>query len=93
MLLELSLSATRRIAPDLTFLLDLPVERSRERLQERGTSDRLERESLEFHDRVRAGYLQLAQRFERIVVLDATLAPEVLAAEASRAIESRRVVL
>jgi len=93
MLLELSLSATRRIVPDLTFLLDLPVERSRERLHERGTSDRLERESLEFHDRVRAGYLQLAQRFERIVVLDATLAPEVLAAEASRAIESRRVVL
>ena len=93
MLLELSLSATRRISPDLTFLLDLPVERSRERLHERGTSDRLERESLEFHDRVRHGYLQLAQRFARIVVLDATLAPEVLAAEASRAIESRRVVL
>ena len=91
MLLELSLSATRRIAPDLTFLLDLPVERSRERLQERGTSDRLERETLEFHNRVRHGYLELAQRFKRIVVLDATLAPEALAVEASRAIESRRV--
>jgi len=91
MLLELSLSATRRIAPDLTFLLDLPVERSRERLRERGTSDRLERETLEFHNRVRHGYLELAQRFKRIVVLDATLAPEALAVEASRAIESRRV--
>lgn len=94
MLLELSLTATRRIAPDLTFLLDIPAELSRERLRARGVAaDRLERESLEFHDRVRRGYLQLAERFGRIVVLDGTRAPGDLAAEAMAVIERHRIAL
>jgi len=94
MLLELSLTATRRIAPDLTFLLDIPAELSRERLRARGVAaDRLERESLEFHDRVRRGYLQLAERFGRIVVLDGTRAPGDLAAEAMAVIERHRIAV
>ena len=94
MLLELSLTATRRIAPDLTFLLDIPTELSRERLRARGVAaDRLERESLEFHDRVRRGYLQLAARFDRIVVLDGTRAPGDLAAEAMAVIERHRIAV
>jgi len=94
MLLELSLTATRRIAPDLTFLLDIPAELSRERLRARGVAaDRLERESLEFHDRVRRGYLQLAERFDRIVVLDGTRAPGDLAAEAMAVIERHRIAV
>jgi len=94
MLLELSLTATRRIAPDLTFLLDIPAELSRERLRARGVAaDRLERESLEFHDRVRRGYLQLAERFGRIVVLDGTRAPDDLAAEAMAVIERHRIAV
>ena len=94
MLLELSLTATRRIAPDLTFLLDIPAELSRERLRARGVAaDRLERESLEFHDRVRRGYLQLAERFGRIVVLDGTRAPGDLVAEAMAVIERRRIAV
>jgi len=94
MLLELSLTATRRIAPDLTFLLDIPAELSRERLRARGVAaDRLERESLEFHDRVRRGYLQLAARFDRIVVLDGTRAPGDLAAEAMAVIERHRIAV
>ena len=94
MLLELSLTATRRIAPDLTFLLDIPAELSRERLRSRGVAaDRLERESLEFHDRVRRGYLQLAERFGRIVVLDGTRAPGDLAAEAMAVIERHRIAV
>ena len=73
MLLQVCLIATRRGAPDLTFLLDLPAELSLERLRARGASDRLEREDLAFHGRVRAGYLELAQRFPgRFVVLDGT---------------------
>ena len=94
MLLELSLTATRRIAPDLTFLLDIPAELSRERLRARGVAaDRLEREPLEFHDRVRRGYLQLAERFGRIVVLDGTRAPDDLAAEAMAVIERHRIAV
>ena len=94
MLLELSLTATRRIAPDLTFLLDIPAELSRERLRARGVAaDRLERESLEFHDRVRRGYLQLAERFGRIVVLDGTRRPGDLVAEAMAVIERHRIAV
>jgi dTMP kinase len=87
MLLNLSLAATRRIAPDLTFLLDLPAALSAERLRLRGSADRLEREGEAFHERVRAGYLELARRFpHRIVVLDA-------AAPAAEVLERARAVL
>ncbi len=93
LLLEVCLIATRRIAPDLTFLLDLPVEVSAARVRARGGADRLEREGLEFHQRVREGYLQLAGRFpNRYVVLDAEQPPEAVAAEARAAVERRRAV-
>ncbi len=90
-LLEVCLIATRRIAPDLTFLLDLPVETSAARVRARGDADRVEREGLEFHQRVRDGYLQLARRFPgRYVVLDGMQSPESIAAEARAALEHRR---
>ncbi len=69
---------TAGLWPDTTFLLDCPVgvgicriqERS-QRLPTRGL-DRLEQEAIEFHERVRQGYLALADKErERIVVLDA----------------------
>ena len=62
-LLEICLTATHRIAPDLTFLIDIPVELSQARLRARGGADRLEREGTAFHARVREGYLALAERF------------------------------
>jgi dTMP kinase len=90
MLLEMCLIATRRIAPDLTFLLDLPAEVSAQRVRARGGSDRLEREDVGFHERVRAGYLELAQRFPgRIVVLDASAAPDEVHAHATAVIAER----
>jgi dTMP kinase len=89
-LLELCLVATRRIAPDLTFLVDVPVEVSAARVRARGQADRLEREGLEFHARVRAGYLQLAARFNRIVVLDGTMPADVLADSAYAVLHDRR---
>jgi dTMP kinase len=89
-LLELCLVATRRIAPDLTFLVDVPVEVSAARVRARGQADRLEREGPAFHARVREGYLQLAQRFGRIVVLDGTMPPEVLADSAFAVLADRR---
>jgi dTMP kinase len=91
MLLELCLTATRRIAPDLTFLLDLPAELSLARMRARGGSDRLEREGLGFHERVRAGYLELARRFPaRIVTLDGSASAAEVHAEA-RTVLARRL--
>ena len=61
--------------PDLTFLLDVPVEVSHARVRGRGDGrpDRIERESAEFFTRVRDGYLALAQaEARRIAVIDST---------------------
>ncbi len=64
------------VRPALTFLLDLPPEEGLARLAGR---DRLEGESLAFHRRVRAGYLELARREpDRWVVLDALSDSETL---------------
>jgi dTMP kinase len=76
MLLGLQMTATSRIAPDLTILLDIPAQLSLERVRARGTADRIEREGLEFHERVRAGYHALAGRFtQRYVTVDAAVTP------------------
>ena len=89
--LELCLAATHRIAPNLTFLIDVPVEVSRERLRARGGADRLEREDAAFHARVREGYLQMARRFSnRFVILDGTRPPELLASLARGELAHRR---
>jgi dTMP kinase len=58
------------LKPDLTLLLDLPVETGRVRIAERGRPDRFEREDDAFFERIRASYLERAaaepQRFRRI---------------------------
>jgi dTMP kinase len=93
MLIRLSLVASQSIAPDITFLLDIDPALSRERVALRGATDRLEREDDAFHERVRAGYLELAQRFDRIVVLDGREPPEALLAQALQIIVRRRYTI
>ena len=60
--------------PDMTFLLALPVHKGRERQLSAGKSaDRVERESIEFHNRVAAEYERLAAAEpQRITRLDAS---------------------
>lgn len=73
--------ATMNIKPNLTFLVDIPPERSFERIMER-EQDRFEKENFDFHMRVREGYLKLARRArKRIYVLDGLKSPEVLLEE------------
>lgn len=52
--------ATRDIEPNLTFLLDGPIELLEARRQDRGVEDRFELEGLEFQAKVREGFLTLA---------------------------------
>ena len=67
--------------PDCTFLLDISVEEGRKRIASRsgGELDRMEREPDSFFEKVRSGYLNLADSEpERFEVLDASLSVDVL---------------
>jgi len=70
--------ATEGLSPDLTIYLDLPVETGIERKQaafaaQRGESNRLDRQTMDFYRRVRQGYLALAEMEpHRWLVIDAT---------------------
>ena len=64
--------ASSNIQPDITFLLDAPVEELGGRIAKRGEEDRIEKEGLAFQKLVRSGFLQMAQKYpDRIIVLDA----------------------
>jgi len=78
---ELNRIADRGVKPDLTLLFDCPVElglsRTAKRLADEGAGagreDRFEREKVEFHERVRAGFLALARTEpERFRIIDAS---------------------
>jgi len=61
------------LRPDLTILLDAPVETGMNRAGRRGEPDRFEMEEADFFTRVRATYLQLAEAEpDRFVIVDAT---------------------
>ena len=69
------------LRPALTFLLDLDLETMRNRVLRRvrpvSGPDRMEELPLEFHRKVREGYLQLAREFpQRIKVIDAARSPD-----------------
>jgi dTMP kinase len=76
-------AAGQGIAPDLTILLDCTVEKGLERIQRRyqnpsrqdgqGAPDRMEKEDRAFHERIRNGYLTLAEKHShRTRVVDAS---------------------
>ena len=59
--------------PDLTLLFDLPVTTSLKRVKARGKLDRFEEEELDFHQRIRDAYLELAKKeSQRIKIIDST---------------------
>ncbi|MBE0427708.1 MAG: dTMP kinase [Nitrospirae bacterium] len=64
---------TAGLRPDITFLLDLDAETGLKRNIGVNKTDRLELEDLEFHKRVRKGYIKLATKEpERIKLIDAS---------------------
>jgi len=64
--------ATGGLTPDLTIVIDVPAALGLARATQ-GGSDRIEREKIDFHERVRAEFLRLAQAEpERISVVDGT---------------------
>ena len=71
---ELEIWVQGDLRPDLTIILDAPVETGRERAGRRSAPDRIEKEQNDFFERVRHTYLQLANHYpHRISVVDASV--------------------
>ena len=90
---EINEFATEGIEPDVTLYIDVPAEvgiqRIHANLDER-EYNRLDQEKLAFHEKVRAGYLQLAKANpERIVVVDGTMSREEVAESCYQIIKNR----
>lgn len=76
--------ATEGLIPDMTILLDLPPEVGLARVTK---GDRLDKEGLAFHQRVREGFLQIAaEEPERFRVIDAAQTPDEVAAAIEAAV-------
>ncbi|HEY0559298.1 MAG: Thymidylate kinase [Mycobacterium sp.] len=83
---------TRSLVPDLTVLLDLPPEVGLARAARRGEADRLEGETLAFHERVRAGFRGLAMAEpSRYAIVDATGSREEVQRAVQEAVAERLV--
>lgn len=93
---RLNEKVTHNVKPDLTFLLDCPVEIGLARALKRNNSlelsgqARFEQEKTAFHQKVREGYLVLAREFpERFAVIDGSLGPEEVEESIGKKLASR----
>jgi dTMP kinase len=78
------------LKPFLTFMLDLDVEEGLNRNRKAGKEDRLELETVEFHNRVRKGFLQISsEEPERVKVIDASRTPDMISEEIIKVIEEQ----
>ena len=60
--------------PDLTILLDVPVEMGLMRAKERSELDRFEKEDIDFHKKIRQSYLNLQKKYpDRIIIFNASM--------------------
>ena len=83
--------ATQDLQPDLTFYLDLDPEKGFLRVKNR-VKDRIEKESLEFHQKIRKAYLNIAkQEPYRFHVLDASCSSDEVYAQAHKIIASHGI--
>ena len=95
LLAELNRLATDSMTPDLTIVLDLPVETGLERTRARMKGavrrpDRFEGEAAEFHRKVRDGFLAIARAEPaRVKVIDSNRALEMVGAEILASVRAR----
>lgn len=89
---QLNLFATQKLLPQLTLYFDLPPAVGLKRIQQKRAqaADRLEKEQLDFHQRVTAAYQQLiTQDADRIVKIDAQQTPDQVVADCLAIISQR----
>lgn len=84
--IELNLVATGGLKPDLTIVLDLPASEGLRRLGR--DLDRIESEAIDFHEKVRNGYIELARKDpDRVKVVDSSGTIEETASEVVKIVE------
>jgi dTMP kinase len=77
--------ATAGLVPDRTYMLDLSVQEAQVRLRQREGLDRIERRGADYHERVRAGFAEIAKRHpERVRVVAANRPIEQVSQEIAR---------
>ena len=87
---EITYFATDGLAPDLTLLLDLPVDEGLRRREADGNWNRMDAYDINFHRQVRRGYLKLAAEDpQRWVVLSAEQSFDALQEEIRRTVLAR----
>lgn len=90
---EINQFATDNLSPDLTLYLDIEAHLGLERINQNKDNrqfDRLDQETLEFHEKVRSAYLAIAkEQSERIVQIDASQELEKVVAECYQTIIKR----
>ncbi len=67
---DMTLGVVKNYLPDLTYLLDVPVEIGMKRVGK--NKDKIESRTSAYHEGVRRGYLELPRRFKDCVIIDAT---------------------
>jgi dTMP kinase len=84
--------AIGNVMPDITIVLDVPTELGLARIRQRATDlpDRMERENIEFYNKVRDGYLVLAKSMsDRFVVIDGSQNQDAIAKKIWSAVKER----
>lgn len=89
---ELNMIATKGLVPDLTLLFDLDPIIGQQRINSNKNREvnRLDLKSLEYHQKVRNAYLEVANKFkDRIVIIDASRTVEEIVAEVYKIIKNK----
>ena len=84
--------AVGTVMPDVTIVLDVPTKVSLSRLKQRASDlpDRMERENVDFYEKVRTGDLLLAKGMpERFIVIDGTKSEDVIAKQIWTEVQAR----
>ena len=75
-------------APDITFLIDVPVEVAFARIANRAENNRYEKLGLDFHQKVREGFLHLAKKNPRIRLINGAQSPQEIFTEITQILTS-----
>jgi dTMP kinase len=90
---ELNAIATENTLPDISFVLDMSVEKAFERLNSRGSkADRFESLSYDFYKKVRTGYLNLNKKEpKRLIIINAQRSIEEIHSDIVRELEAKKL--